>query len=97
MCNLINKKTTKQIYFLPVYLISFLFFGAQKVFARPNLNDASDFTKTVAEKSGVDQGSVEGVVSNTLKAGISVVGLLFFVYTPPWRNLKLFYSFYNMF
>ena len=75
-----KKKLIFKLLLVKIFILSFVFLSAGPVFARPTLNDALGNVGTVAGGAGVgDQGSVEGVVSNVIKTGLSLVGILFFI------------------
>lgn len=72
-----NKIITKLI-IIVLFIFGFAFLNGQSVFAR-SLQDATGGLGTVAEGAGVsDKVEVEEVVSNVIKTGLNIIGLLFF-------------------
>lgn len=75
------KKSIIKITIVGLFSLVFAFFSYQPVFAsRPTLDNALGNVGVVATGAGVSsQTSVNVIVSNVIKTGLSVVGLLFFV------------------
>lgn len=72
---IINKATISSLFFLFLFL-----FGVQTVWARPTLENAEGFTKTVAQGAGVaERAEVSDVVSTVIKTGLSLVAVIFFL------------------
>lgn len=89
MINLQNKKKIIiKILLVKLFFLSFVFLSGQPVFARPTLKDALGNVGTVATGAGVgDKKDVSDIVSSVITAGLSVVGILFF--------LLIFYGGFN--
>ncbi len=51
------------------------------VLAGYKINNATGFTENVAGRAGVERSSVTNIVADGLRAGISLVGLFFFILT----------------